>query len=125
MRHHPPLDSLLLVAVTSALLACTNGDATAIDGVADPRPPVINKALNRTFTYNEGLLRNLGMRGTPIIDGETMDPAILESRKFYDTVTKATRGPTQLPGTAPMSLDDWKRTFAFPPRREDESMETY
>jgi hypothetical protein len=127
MRCHPPLEAVSLAASICLLMSCTNG---AIDpnSAIDPAPPVINKALNRTFNFNDGLLRGLGDRGYPVTDGSTMDPAILESRRFYDTVTAepTARGPNlRLPPTAPMSLDDWKRTFAFPPREPGEEIETY
>jgi hypothetical protein len=129
MRCHHHLEGFLLAAFTCASFACSTG-AMDMSALPDPRPPVINKALNRTFGFNDGLLRNLGVKGTPIIDGETMDPAILESRRFYDTVT-ATRpiagnvglgAPTS---TAPMSLEEWKRAFSFPPRQAGEELEAY
>jgi hypothetical protein len=137
----PPHRTGILVVLTAALAtasACT-GQAPLgeEEGAPAPRAPSITTALNRTFPTNEGLLRSLGHNGWPLTDGETMDPAILESRRFYDTVAAFTlpgeraSSPDQAglsagpAGSSPMTLDAWKKKFSLPDRLSGESLQDY
>jgi hypothetical protein len=124
MRSHIPHKILFVAVALYSQLACMQGTLDP-SSEADPRPPVVNKALNRTFPLNEGLLRNLSPHGAPVIDGETMEPAILESRLFYDTVMGPRPPADSTRSTAPMTLDDWKHTFAFPSREPGEALDDY
>ena len=67
-----------------------------------------------------------------------MDPLIVEARRFYD-VNKYPRaeeqrvdypdpftgGPPGMRRTAPLTFESWKVAFAFPPRRQGQSLESY
>jgi hypothetical protein len=128
---------IALFAATSFLCSCTGSSVLSSDEDPVPNAPVINLALNRTRPSNDGLLPAAGPHGWPITDGDSMDPAIVESRRFYDVLAQlsftsaqeAMEGPRTEPwatgATSPMTLDEWKRTFQFPPRQAGESMEAY
>jgi hypothetical protein len=127
---------IVLFAATSLLCACSGDSVLSSDGEASLHAPVVNVALNRTRTSNDGLLPAAGPHGWPITEGDSMDPAIIESRRFYDVLAQLSFTPEQEASspktepwaanvTSPMTLDDWKRTFRFPARSEGESMEDY
>src|SRR5438132_442896 len=92
LRKHPHRAGIcVLLTAATTTLACTGQSPLGEDDSAlAPRAPSITTELNRTFPTNEGLLKSLGRNGWPITDGDTMDPAILESRRFYDTVAAFT-----------------------------------
>jgi hypothetical protein len=124
----------MLLALLSGIVSSCVGDAALPDQAPDPSPPVINVALNRTHPGNDGLLASTGQYGWPITEGETMDPAISESRRFYDVLARMMTAPDGITPagdnwvtglTAPMTLDDWKRTFQFPARNPEESLVDY
>jgi hypothetical protein len=117
-----------------------------IDTPEDPDPtattksiPVIDVALNRSYQSNKGLVGNLESHGWPNRDGTmAMDPTVVESRRFYDTLQAPYAEPvevdypdpfTGMPSgprmTAPMTLDAWKAAFNIPARNEGESLEDY
>src|SRR5262249_10648923 len=48
--------------------------------------PVVGVALDQSEPSNNGLLKTLDGNGSPVRDGAAMDPAILEARRFYDTL---------------------------------------
>jgi hypothetical protein len=136
MHSCPSPRGIVLFASAMVFWSCTNGEALPEESPL-PLPPVVNVALNRTFTHNDGLLSSVGPNGIPITEGDTMDPAIVESRRFYDVMAQLSFTPEQeemMRGksepwtasvTAPMTLDDWKRVFQFPARENGESMEAY
>jgi hypothetical protein len=131
-----PRGRIGLIASSLILCSCTGDDvALATDTVAPP-PPVVNLALNRTYPTNNGLVPTAGEYGWPITEGETMDPAIVESRRFYDVLAQLSTSGQPVPtapaadawnglSTAPMTLEDWKNTFRFPARAPGESLEAY
>jgi hypothetical protein len=127
----------MVLFISTAFLAACTGAGPLPDESPALNPPAVNVALNRTFTGNNGLIASVGQHGWPITEGDTMDPAIVESRRFYDVLAQLSFTPEQeaiAPGkaepwaasiTAPMTLDDWKRVFRFPGRNPGESLETY
>ena len=50
-----------------------------------------------------------------------MDPAVMESRRFYETLGRSSTARVMVP----MTLADWKQTYSFPARQSDESLEDY
>src|SRR5215510_3821640 len=82
--------------------------------------PVLDVALNRSYTANKGLVLNLDTHGFPVRDGASMDATILEARAFYDTL-----GLPGTAGTAPLTFEEWKTTFQIPARNPGESLEAY
>jgi hypothetical protein len=101
--------------------------------------PVVGSGLNRTMPQNQGLLIGVDAKtGYPVTQGPSMDPLIAEARRFYD-VNKYPRaqeqqvdypdpftgGPPGMRRTAPLTFESWKVAFAFPPRRQGQSLESY
>ncbi len=104
-----------------------------------PDVPVLGFGLDRSMPQNQGLLIGIDTRtGYPASQGPTMDPLIVEARRFYD-VNKYPRaeeqrvdypdpftgGPPGMRRTAPLTFESWKVAFAFPPRRRGQSLESY
>ena len=100
--------------------------------------PVIDVALDRSFQLNKGLVGNLESHGWPTREGNMMDPTVVESRRFYDTLQAPNAVPvevdypdpfTGMPSgprvTAPLTFEAWKTAFNIPPRMEGESLEAY
>ncbi len=102
--------------------------------------PVPSSYLDRKWRQDRGLLTKLDSNGAPIRFGADTDPRIIETRRFYDTIKTphetafAVDYPDPFTGayattreTAPMTLDDWKRTFNFPrwQRSEGETLAAY
>jgi hypothetical protein len=112
-----------------------------IEGAEVPSPtkvPVIEKALDRTYVSNKGLVTSLDDKGFPIRVGAAMDSTISESRRFYDTLGSPNKVPVMTdypdpftgapPGlkvTAPLTFDDWKRTFNIPLQEVGETLAEY
>jgi hypothetical protein len=110
-----------LIAVSSFGFVGTVG---CVSGISDGPPeatntvPVINIALNRSYTANSGLDTDLEAHGWPNRDiASPMDPTVIEARKFYDTLRAPNVQPEmvdypdpftgQLPGprmTAPLTF---------------------
>lgn len=100
--------------------------------------PVIGTALNRSFVPNQGLVTGLDTHGRPSRDGPGIDPAIIEARRFYDTVQSPdpseqsvdypdpfTGAPARPRSTAPLTFDAWKQAFQIPTRAPGESIANY
>src|SRR6185436_19881690 len=133
---YSPAGMVKFAAATLLLCSCA-GESVLSDGESPPNPPVVNLALNRTRPSNDGLLPAVGPHGWPITEGDSMDPAIVESRRFYDVlaqlsftpemeaINSAKSEPWISNITSPVTFDDWKRTFRFPARSEGESLEAY
>jgi hypothetical protein len=109
-----------LTLSTGAVVSCMPASAPG-GGPGELRPPIIERALDRTFPTNAGLIAVLGSHGIPVAEGEGMDPAVMESRRFYETLGHTS--PARV--MAPMTLTDWKQTYSFPAQRSDESLEAY
>jgi hypothetical protein len=112
--------------ITLSMLGLVGTLGCGTDGPSEPDAngiPVIDIALNRSFEDNRGLVTMLDNKGVPVRDpaAGAMDPTILEARTFYDTLAS----PNAPTATAPLTLDDWKRTFNIPARNEGESLEDY
>jgi hypothetical protein len=130
--------------IVLSIAGALSGQGCGIDR-AEPSPkpdanpiPVVPTALQRSYTLNQGLVMGLGDHGWPLRDGPTMDPVILEARRFYDTLqyphaeeqivdypdpfTGAAPAPKK---TAPLTLDAWKSAFNIPARMPGESLADY
>jgi hypothetical protein len=138
------LDPSASVRVRLVLAVAVLGLGSAI-GCPAPDPqvvatavPLVDRALDRTYARNAGLVTGLGAWGWPVREGTNMDPAIVEARRFYDTVkapgleVHAVDYPDPFTGaaaapkiTAPTTFETWKRTFGFPARGAGESMEAF
>jgi hypothetical protein len=106
---------------------------------ATPAVPVVGISLDRIARTNAGLLSGVdSATGYPATSGPTMDPLILEARRFYDVVNApgAREQPVPYPDpfsgappgmrrTAPLNFEDWKTTFGFSSRTAGESLEAY
>ncbi len=130
--------SFIALSLVGALgtLGCGTDPAEGPD--ATNTIPVIGVALDRSYQTNKGLVGNLETHGWPTREGGMMDPAVVESRRFYDTLQAPNAEPvevdypdpfTGMPSgprlTAPLTLDAWKAAFNIPPRMEGESLEAY
>jgi hypothetical protein len=116
---------LLAVLAGAGVASCVPGSQTP-GGPGSGRldylqPPIIERALDRTFPTNGGLIARLGSHGAPVAEGEGMDPAVMESRRFYETLGGSSTARVMVP----MTLADWKQTYNFPARRSDELLEDY
>ena len=123
------------------LLSLVGVVACGIDTAPPAQPdrvPVVGTALGRIFQSNNGLVTMLDEHGFPIRDGAAADPAIVESRRFYDTVKAPsaepvlvdypdpfTGAPPSVQTTAPLTLDAWKTAFNIPSRSPGETLEAY
>ena len=103
--------------------------------------PIASASLNLTSATPAGLLKGLGPDGWPILDGDGVDPLVLEARRFYDTLgtpppqagtvdfastgASATASAPTLGATAPLTLDAWKTAFGFSPQRPDEDLQAF
>lgn len=117
-----------------------------IDTASEPEPdaasnavPIVPTALQRSYTANQGLVIGWGDHGWPLRDQEaSMDPVIVEARKFYDTLSSPAAEdvlvdyPDPFTGalpapkkTAPLTLDAWKQAFNVPARNPGESLADY
>jgi len=134
--HSSPSPAGIVLLCTPLIWSCTGGEPLPEQSPV-LNPPAVNVALNRTTTGQDGLISSVGQYGWPITEGDTMDPAIVESRRFYDVMAQLSFTPEQeemMRGksepftasiTAPMTFDDWKRVFRFPARAPGEAMEAY
>ena len=110
--------SVLALALAS-VVGC--GLDTSENPAPDDQVPVIDVALNRSYTANKGLVLNLDpTTGNPVREGASMDATILEARTFYDTL-----GMPGATATAPLTFAAWKQTFHIPARNPGESLEAY
>jgi hypothetical protein len=124
------------------LLSMVSTAACGIDTAEPVAPkntvPVVGVALDETFPSNDGLLKMLDGNGFPVRDGAVMDAAILEARRFYDTIKEPyaepvlvdyrdpfTSAPSDMRATAPLTLDAWKAAFNIPARNPGETLEAY
>jgi hypothetical protein len=116
------------------LSACATPVPASDDAGPPPSPGV---ALNATYGANHGLLA-MQPDGTPIMTGAGADPAIAETRLFYDTVGNPageafdlgdvdpnTGAPVGAHVTAPPTFADWKRIFGFPTPNAGESLQAF
>jgi hypothetical protein len=122
-------------------LSILGAASCGIDLSEKPSPtkvPVIDRALDRTFVLNKGLVANLDPNGFPVRAGLDMDPTVVESRRFYDTLgapggrtfmtdypDPTTGAPPSLRSTTPMTFEQWKTTYNIPPRMTGETTEAY
>jgi hypothetical protein len=105
----------LLGAGACALLSCADPGAGPVPpATGELRPALVDHALDRIYAANHGLLAIAGELGQPIGDGPSAEPAVLEARRFYQTLP-----------AAPPTLESWLRTFGFPERSRQESLEAY
>ena len=124
------------------LLSMVSAPACGIEAAEPPASkntvPVVGVALDQTLPSNNGLLKTLDGNGFPVRDGATMDAAILEARRFYDTIKAPyaepvqvdyrdpfTGAPSDMRTTAPLTLDAWKAAFNIPVRNPGETLEAY
>jgi hypothetical protein len=140
MKHRMPW--LALVAPLS--LAACEASTGAIETSAEPKVPLglqlpaVNVSLNRIMNGNDGLLTGVDGLGYPATEGPSMDPLIIEARRFYDTLKSPRMEPqpvnypdpftgasTPMRRTAPLSLDSWKTEFGFGLRQASETLEQY
>jgi hypothetical protein len=100
--------------------------------------PVVGISLNRVVFSNDGLLSGVDSAGNPMMEGPTMDPLILEARRFYDVVKspRMEAQPVNYPDpftgvmapmrrTAPMTFESWKTEFGFSLRAANEKLDDY
>src|SRR5262249_37677277 len=75
-------DSIPRVALIffASLAGCALGQPPAAP------PPLPGVALNAAYVANGGLLTGMQADGTPALSGTAADPAIAETRLFYDTL---------------------------------------
>lgn len=121
MRQQPTGHVAVLALAGVFAVGCAPGSGAAGGGLGDLRPPIIERALDRTFPTNGGLIAALGSHGVPVSEGEGMDPAVMESRRFYETLGRTSQARPMVP----MTLVDWKQTYNFPSRQSGESLEAY
>ena len=131
------------LALAISLFACE-----ASTGSIQPSPeptvpstiqlPVVNVSLNRIMGGNDGLLSGVDGLGNPATDGPSMDPLIVEARRFYDVVKSPRMEPqavnypdpftgaaTPMRRTAPMSFESWQKEFGFSLRAANESLDQF
>ena len=103
-----------------------------------PEGPPPGVALNAAYVANSGLLTGMQADGTPALTGAAADPAIAETRLFYDTlgnpageafdtgdVDRTTGQPVGPHVTAPATFADWKRVFGFPTPQAGEALQDF
>lgn len=101
-------------------------------------PPVPVALLNAVYADHGGLLTGVGPDGYPLVSGADADPLITEAHRFYDTLQAPfptdepvdypdpfTGESTPLRKTAPLTIDEWKRVFAFPAPEPGETADAY
>jgi hypothetical protein len=124
--------------ISLSILGAASCGIEGAQAVSPTKVPVLEKALDRTYEPHNGLVVGLDGVGFPLRAGAAMDLTVRESRKFYDTLGSPngqmfqtdypdpfTNQPPGLKSTAPLTFDDWKRTFNIPERLAGESLETY
>jgi hypothetical protein len=134
-----PSCSLLLCA----LAGCLGGSTSEVwvpplDEGLSAAVPLPGRHLDRASPVNHGTLAFLAADGTPRRDGGDIDPLLIETRRFYDTLQwpgaepRAVDYPNPFTGameperrTAPLSLDEWKHAFSFPRREGGERLADY
>jgi hypothetical protein len=101
-------------------------------------PPVMGVALDRPSPTNRGLISGLDERGYPLREGGTVDPRIIEARRFYDVLRYPgaqmvlvdyadpfNGDPAGMRLTAPLTLQAWKAAFGFPAQTPGEPLGQY
>jgi hypothetical protein len=111
-----------------------------VDRAVEPSSvvPVIGTALDRSYQANAGMVLGLSDHGWPARDGASMDPVIVEARRFYDTLQEPDAEPHEVDypdpftgaapaphKTAPLTFDAWKQRFHIPARDPGESLAAY
>jgi hypothetical protein len=134
------ISSLLWITLPIVGSLSTYGCGIDTAQVTEANPiPVVATALQRSYTANEGLVKGWGDHAWPLRNQEaSMDPIIVEARKFYDTVQSPnaedqlvdypdpfTGAPAAPKKTAPLTLDAWKKAFNVLPRNQGESLADY
>jgi hypothetical protein len=129
--------------VLCAVAACSAG-STRDEWVTPPDErlaaavPLPGRHLDRSSPTHGGVLAFLAPDGTPRREGADIDPRLIETRRFYDTLqwpgaeARAVDYPNPFTGaveperlTAPLTIDEWKRAFGFPRREAGESRAEY
>jgi hypothetical protein len=142
-KHIPPpgpsghLKVLATAAAIGALSGCAAGEPMPASMLAAP-PPVPAATLNAVYPGNGGLLTGLQPDHSPATSGAGVDPTLIETRRFYDTVQTPfpkpvavdypdpfTGKPNPMRNTAPLTLDEWRRVFGFSDRQPAEDTQTY
>lgn len=127
--------SMCAVAALAAV-GCGGEDAEVpvIDITTDDRIPIATAYLDRSYRDNGGLLIAAGADGYPVWQGPDVDRMVVEARRFYDTLGAPGAQPRvvdypdpftgevgNLRTTAPLSFEEWKRTFGFPEPSQGET----
>src|SRR3978361_1106168 len=73
----------LLAALVLAAGCVVPTESAAVS--SSSAPPVVGADPNASYRLNRGLLTNLAADGSPITSGPSIDPLIIEARRFYDT----------------------------------------
>src|SRR5262245_10681883 len=117
---------LLCVGAAVGCGVGTDEGAAAPDEAAlSAAVPSIEHALDRSFPAGAGLLPGEAPWGWPVREGENMNPAILEARRFYDTLKSPRAAMGIANETAPLTFESWKQAFGFSPRAPGESLEDF
>ncbi|HEX8031560.1 MAG TPA: hypothetical protein VF491_23995, partial [Vicinamibacterales bacterium] len=136
-----------LITVMAGMFGCREDSREVAVLPPETQPPAIDLSghspvpghhLDRSIPTNAGLLSMLGVDGLPMRTGDTVDPMVIESRRFYDTLGSPSQEPQSVdypdpftgepPGmrkSAPVTLEAWKQVFGFPARLAEESLEKY
>jgi hypothetical protein len=138
MKHRMPWLALVFTVVACEASTGTIQPSPEPKVPSDIQLPVVSVSLNRIMNQNDGLLSGVDGFGLPATDGPSMDPLILEARRFYDTLKTPrmqmqpvnypdpfTGEATPMRRTAPLSFDDWKTEFGFSLRQPGESLADY
>lgn len=129
-------------AYAAAMLLSIGVVEVAACAVGNPAPegppPLPGVALNAAYVANSGLLTGMQADGTPTLTGAAADPAITETRLFYNTlgnpageafdtgdVDPTTGQPVGPHVTAPATFADWKRVFGFPTPQAGEALQDF
>lgn len=125
-RHNKVPAAAATWAVATMLAGCVgSSDNQPGHDLGELRPPILESALDRTFPSNGGLIARLGGQGTPIAEGDGMDPAVIESKRFYETLAGAGSAGAPPRSMVPMTLADWKQTYSFPVQQLEETLEAF
>jgi hypothetical protein len=128
----------VVIVVGGGLLAASCGSRTDDVGrttIVTEQIPIASAYLDRKHTSDKGLLAAADPDGYPVVDGANPDPAVLEARRYYDTLGEPAGEPRD-PGypdpftgatgtkrvTAPLTFEEWKTTFGFAPLLPGETL---